>query len=209
MVSHARAVVITEASSPVAFATATRLAAGGHSVLMGSPRPQAAEDFAARLRGRGASVFAAHLDLADPTCIDGFLESVDYLIGEVDGLISGAGVAERSWVGAQHLVTHLVSPMIDNGRGDVVLLSPELVGASAAGADRLLDAWICGLDAEFVGTGVRASIVRSTGAVPPDDAGRLIAATITASDMHLRVVDVIPSRRESATTDGVTREMRR
>jgi len=202
-------VVITEASSPVAFATATRLAAGGHSVLMGSPRPQAAEDFAARLRGRGASVFAAHLDLADPTCIDGFLESVDYLIGEVDGLISGAGVAERSWVGAQHLVTHLVSPMIDNGRGDVVLLSPELVGASAAGADRLLDAWICGLDAEFVGTGVRASIVRSTGAVPPDDAGRLIAATITASDMHLRVVDVIPSRRESATTDGVTREMRR
>jgi len=202
-------VVITEASSPVAFATATRLAAGGHSVLMGSPRPQAAEDFAARLRGRGASVFAAHLDLADPTCIDGFLESVDYLIGEVDGLISGAGVAERSWVGAQHLVTHLVSPMIDNGRGDVVLLSPELVGASAAGADRLLDAWICGLDAEFVGTGVRASIVRATGAVPPDDAGRLIAATITASDMHLRVVDVIPSRRESATTDGVTREMRR
>ena len=207
--SHARAVVITEASSPVAFATATRLAAGGHSVLMGSPRPQAGEDFAARLRCRGASVFAAHLDLADPTCIDGFLESVDYLIGEVDGLISGAGVAERSWVGAQHLVTHLVSPMIDNGRGDVVLLSPELVGASAAGADRLLDAWIYGLDAEFVGTGVRASIVRATGAVPPDDAGRLIAATITAPDMHLRVVDVIPSRRESATTDGVTREMRR
>lgn len=201
--------VITEASSPVAFATATRLAAGGHSVLMGSPRPQAGEDFAARLRCRGASVFAAHLDLADPTCIDGFLESVDYLIGEVDGLISGAGVAERSWVGAQHLVTHLVSPMIDNGRGDVVLLSPELVGASPAGADRLLDAWICGLDAEFVGTGVRASIVRSTGSVPPDDAGRLIAATITAPDMHLRVVDVIPSRRESATTDGVSREMRR
>jgi len=177
--------------------------------LMGSPRPQAGEDFAARLRCRGASVFAAHLDLADPTCIDGFLESVDYLIGEVDGLISGAGVAERSWVGAQHLVTHLVSPMIDNGRGDVVLLSPELVGASPAGADRLLDAWIYGLDAEFVGTGVRASIVRATGAVPPDDAGRLIAATITAPDMHLRVVDVIPSRRESATTDGVTREMRR
>jgi NAD(P)-dependent dehydrogenase (short-subunit alcohol dehydrogenase family) len=178
-VSHARAVVITEASSPVAFATATRLAAGGHSVLLGSPRPQAGEDFAARLRSRGASVFAAHLDLADPTSIDGFLESVDYLIGDVDGLISS------------------------------VLLSPELVGASPAGADRMLDAWIYGLDAEFVGTGVRASIIRSTSAVPPADAGRLIAATITASDMYLRVVDVIPSGRESATTDGATREMRR
>jgi NAD(P)-dependent dehydrogenase (short-subunit alcohol dehydrogenase family) len=191
-VSHARVVVITEASSPVAFATATRLAAGGHSVLLGSPRPHAGEDYAARLRSRGASVFAAHLDLADPLSIDGFLESVDYLVGDVDALISSAGVAERSWVGAQHLVTQLVSPMIDNEYGDVVLLSPELVGASPAGADRMLDAWICGLDAEFVGTGVRASIVRSTGAVPPDDAGRLIAATITSLDSHLRVVDVIP-----------------
>lgn len=207
--SHTRAVVITEASSAVAFATATRLAGGGHSVLMGSPRPQAGEDFAARLRCRGASVYAAHLDLADPTSIDVFLESVDYLIGVVDGLISSAGVAERSWVGAQHLVTQLVSPMIDNGRGDVVLLSPDLVGESPPGADRMLDAWIHGLDAEFVGTGVRASIVRSTGAVPPADAGRLIAATIAASDMHLRAVDVIPARRESATADGVTREIRR
>jgi NAD(P)-dependent dehydrogenase (short-subunit alcohol dehydrogenase family) len=192
-VSHARAVVITEASSPVAFATAARLAVGGHSVLMGSPRPQAADDFAAVLRARGASVFAAHLDLAHPLSIDGFLESVGYLMGDVDGLISSAGVAERSWVGAQHLVTQLVSPMLDRGRGDVVLLSPELIGTSPAGADRMLDAWICGLDAEFVGTGVRASIVRSFGAVPPDDAGRLIAAAITSPvEMHLRIVDVIP-----------------
>jgi NAD(P)-dependent dehydrogenase (short-subunit alcohol dehydrogenase family) len=208
-VSRARSVVITEASSPVALATATRLAAGGHSVLMGSPRPQAGEDLAARLRSNGASVFAAHLDLADPLSIDEFLESVDYLIGDVDALVSSAGVAERSWVGAQHLVTQLVSPMIDNGHGDVVLLSPELVGASPAGADRMLEAWIYGLDAEFVGTGVRASIVRSTAAVPPDDAGRLIAAAVVSPDMHLCLVDVIASRRESATTDGVPREMRR
>ncbi len=207
--SRARAVVITEASSPVVFATATRLAAGGHSVLMGSPRPEAGEDLAARLRSSGASVFAAYLDLADPLSIDGFLESVDYLIGDVDALISSAGVAERSWIGAQHLVTQLVSPMIDNGHGDVVLLSPELVGASPAGADRMLDAWIYGLDAEFVGTGVRASIVRSTSVVPPDDAGRLIAAAVVSPDMHLCLVDVIPSRPQSAATDEVTRKMRR
>jgi hypothetical protein len=85
--------------------------------------------------------------------------------------------------------------MIDNGRGDVVLLSPELIGASPEGAHRMLDAWVSGLDAEFVGTGVRASVVRSTGQVPPDDVARLIAAAISASDrMHLRVVDVIRSR---------------
>ena len=121
------------------------------------------------------------------------MESADYLVGAVDVLISSAGMADRSWVGAQHLVAQLVTPMIDNGRGDVVLLSPELIGASPAGAHRMLDAWVSGLDAEFVGTGVRASIVRSTGQVPPDDVGCLIAAAISAPDrMHLRVVDVIP-----------------
>jgi NAD(P)-dependent dehydrogenase (short-subunit alcohol dehydrogenase family) len=207
--SHARAVVITEASSPVACATASRLAADGHLVLMGTRRPHICEEYAARLRLAGASVFAAHLDLADPPSIDQFVESADYLVGEVDVLISTAGVVDRSWAGAQHLVGQLVPPMIDNGRGDVVLLSPELAGVSTAGADRMLEAWVSGLDAEFVGTGVRASIVRSSGGVPPDDAGCLIAASINSPDqMHLRVVDVIPSRRESAINDGVSREMR-
>jgi NAD(P)-dependent dehydrogenase (short-subunit alcohol dehydrogenase family) len=206
--SHARAVIITEASSPVACATASRLAADGHLVLMGSRRPHICEESAARLRLAGASVFAAHLDLADPLSIDRFMESADYLIGEADVLISTAGVVDRSWAGAQHLVGQLVPPMIESGRGDVVLLSPELAGVSPAGADRMLEAWVSGLDAEFVGTGVRASIVRATGAVPPDDAGCLIAAVISSPDqMHLRVVDVIPSHRESAISDGVSREM--
>lgn len=207
--SHARAVVITEASSPVACATASRLAAGGHLVLMGSRRPHVCEEFAARLRLAGGSVFAAHLDLADPASIDRFTASADYLVGEVDVLISTAGVADRSWAGAQQLVGQFVPPMIDDGRGDVVLLSPQLDGASPAGADRMLEAWVSGLDAEFVGTGVRASIVRSTGAVPPQDAGCLIAAAISSPDqLHLRVIDVIPSVRESAISDGVSRETR-
>jgi NAD(P)-dependent dehydrogenase (short-subunit alcohol dehydrogenase family) len=186
-------VVITEASSPVALATAARLAAGGDLVLMGSRRNHICEEFAARLRSDGAAVFAAHLDLADPPSIDRFVESADYLVGAVDVLVSAAGLADGSWVGAQHLAAQVIPPMIDSGRGDVVLISPELVGASPAGAHRMLEAWICGLDAEFVGTGVRASIVRSTGQVPPDDVGCLIAVAIGAPDrMHLRVVDLIP-----------------
>jgi NAD(P)-dependent dehydrogenase (short-subunit alcohol dehydrogenase family) len=193
VVSESRTVVITEASSPVALATAARLASGGHLVLMGSRRTEVCEELAARLRCGGAAVFAAHLDLADPPSIDRFIAAADYLIGDVDVLVSAAGLADGSWVGAQHLVAQVIPPMIDNRRGDVVLISPELVGASPAGAHRMLEAWVCGLDAEFVGTGVRASIVRSTGQVPPDDVGCLIAATIGASErMHLRVVDVIP-----------------
>ena len=99
--------------------------------------------------------------------------------------------------------------MIDNRPGDVVLLSPELVGASPAGAHRMLDAWARGLDAEFIGTGVRASVVRSTGQVPPDDAGRLIAEAICSPDlMHLRVVDVIPPDSRINPGAGASRPMR-
>jgi NAD(P)-dependent dehydrogenase (short-subunit alcohol dehydrogenase family) len=186
-------VVITEASSPVALATAARLSADGHLVLMGGRRTHICEEFAARLRSGGAAVFAAHLDLADPPSIDRFIQAADYLIGDADVLVSAAGLADGSWVGAQHLVAQLIPPMIDNRRGDVVLISPELVGASPAGAHRMLEAWVSGLDAEFVGTGVRASIVRSTGQVPPDDVGRLIAAAIGAPERtHMRVVDLIP-----------------
>src|SRR6202012_130282 len=79
MVMQSRTVVITEASSPVALATAARLAAGGDVVLMGSSRLQVCEDFAARLRSRGADVFAAHLDLADLPSVDRFLETAEYL----------------------------------------------------------------------------------------------------------------------------------
>jgi NAD(P)-dependent dehydrogenase (short-subunit alcohol dehydrogenase family) len=208
-VSECRTVVITEASSAVALATAARLAADGHLVLMGGRRTHICEEFAACLRSRGAAVFAAHLDLADPPSIDRFIQSADYLIGDADVLISSAGIADRSWVGAQHLMGQLVTPMLDNGRGDVVLISPELIGASPDGAQRMLEAWVSGLDAEFVGTGVRATIVRASGQIPPDDVGRLVAATISAPDMHLRVVDLIPSRRESATADGLSRETRR
>jgi short-subunit dehydrogenase len=169
------------------------LAANGHLVLMGSRRTEICERFAARLRSNGAAAFAAHLDLADPMSIDRFVESADYLIGSADVLVSAAGLADRSWVGAQHLAAQVVPPMIERGSGDVVLISPELVGPSPATARRLLENWAAGLEAEFIGTGVRASIVRSTGggAVAPGDIGCLIATLLDSPRMHLRVVDVI------------------
>jgi NADP-dependent 3-hydroxy acid dehydrogenase YdfG len=169
------------------------LAAGGDLVLMGTRRTDICERFAAQLRSDGAAAFAAHLDLADPMSIDRFVESADYLIGPVEVLVSAAGVSDGLWVGAQHLTEQVIPPMIDRGRGDVVLISPGLVGASTPTADRRLQAWVAGLDAEFVGTGVRASIVRSSGcgAVAPGDIGCLIATLLDAPRMHLRVVDVI------------------
>jgi NAD(P)-dependent dehydrogenase (short-subunit alcohol dehydrogenase family) len=193
VVTQSRTVVITEASSPVALATAARLSACGDLVLMGSRRTQLCEEFAARLRSGGAAVFAAHLDLADLPSVDQFVETADYLVGTPDVLVSAAGLADGSWSGAQHLVAQVVPPMIDSRRGDVVLLSPELIGSSPPGGRRMLEAWARGLDAEFIGTGLRASIVRSAGPVPAGDVSCLIAAAISLSArMHLRVVDIIP-----------------
>lgn len=189
-----RAIVITEASSPVALATAAQLAAGGDLVVMGTRRTDVCEPLAARLRADGAAAFAVYLDLADPASIDRFVESADYLIGAVDALISAAGLVDGCWVGAQHLAAQVVPPMINDGRGDVLLMSPELVGASSPRAQRMLDVWAAGLEAEFVGTGVRASVVRSTGnaQVPPRDIGYLVATMLGSPRTHLRVVEVIP-----------------
>jgi len=179
---------------------------------MGTRRTDICERLAARLRSDGAAAFAAHLDLADPLSIDRFVKSADYLIGAVDVLVSAAGLADDSWVGAQHLAAQVIPPMIDRGRGDVVLISPGLLGGSTATADRMLQAWAAGLDAEFVGTGVRASIVWSSGGgarpvtmraahrpeeeagnmrVPPGDIGCLVATVLDSPRRHLRVIDVI------------------
>lgn len=178
--------------------------------MMGTRRPDICERFAAQLRSNGAAAFAAYLNLADPPSVDRFVKSADYLIGAVDVLISAAGLADGSWVGAQHFAAQVIPPMIENRCGDVVLISPALVGGSSATADRMLEAWVAGLDAEFVGTGVRASIIRATASggnvyVPPDDIACLIAAAISSPErMHLRVVDVIapvPAASISALTD--------
>ncbi|ORV19689.1 SDR family NAD(P)-dependent oxidoreductase [Mycobacterium celatum] len=191
-----RAVVVTEAASPVALATAARLARRGDLVLMGARRADVCERLAARLRACGAAAFAAQLDLADTSSIDRFVEAARYLIGEADVLVTGAGLTDGSWIGAQHLAAQLIPPMVDAGQGDVILVGPELFGAPPCGARRDLDTWMSALDAEFVGTGVRASLIRSApvgSRAVPHDVGRLLAAMVgSRGRMHLRHVEIVP-----------------
>ncbi|MDA3640429.1 SDR family NAD(P)-dependent oxidoreductase [Mycobacterium xenopi] len=215
----ARAVMVTAAWSPVGRAAAARLAQRGDLVLMGARRPDHCERLASRLRGQGATAFAGYLDLADTVSIDRFVESARYLIGEVDVLITDAGLcaAEAHVVGAQHLAAQLIPPMIRHGHGDVVLVSPDLVAgtkpprtAVSAASRQALDVWVSGLDAEFVGTGVRASLVRSAwpgSRVAPDDVACVIAAMLASDErMHLRLVEVISHRPAAAPAKG--REVR-
>ena len=77
---------------------------------MGGRRTHICEEFAARLRSRGAAVFAAHLDLTDPLSIDRFMQSADYLVGAADVLISSAGIADRSWTRSRRTPINLGLP---------------------------------------------------------------------------------------------------
>lgn len=191
--------MIVMETSGIGSAVAARLAAQGHLVLIGGRGVGEAERFAARLRDRGDSAFAAHLDLADPRSVIGFLAAAHYLIGTPDVLITDVGLvepshadAEGACVGAQTLATRVIPAMVARGTGDVVLVSPELGGPQCPTAARKLDAWFEALDAEFVGTGVRASIVRSTlpGTVAAtDDVGRLVAGMVTGP--RLRLVELL------------------
>jgi len=192
--------IVIEAAG-IGQVAAAQLASQGHLVLLGGRRIEESERFAAQLRDRGGSAFAAHLDLADPRSINQFLAAAHYLIGTPDVLITDVGLAgpagkgpDSAGVGAQTLATRVIPAMIARGSGDVVLVGPELAGVSGAAVQRKVDAWLAALDAEFVGTGVKASVVRS--ALPgafafTAEAGRLLAGMATES--RLRVVEMLPA----------------
>lgn len=189
--------IIADASG-IGRAAAARLAGHGHLVLIGSRELESTERLAAQLRARGGSAFAARLDLTDPHSINGFLAAAEYLIGTPDVLITDLGLAAPGSrahvvrVGAQILAARVIPAMIARGRGDVVLVGPELAGARGAAARREFDAWSAALDAEFVGTQMRASTVRSAqpGAASSADAGHLLAAMITGA--RLCLIELLP-----------------
>jgi len=197
-----RAVMIVMEAAGIGRAAAARLAAHGHLVLIGGRQIAESERFAARLRDRGGSAFAAHLDLADPWSINRFLAAAHYLIGTPDVLITDVGLTgpagdfpDSVWVGAQTLATRVIPDMIGRGSGDVVLVGPELAGVAGSideKVDGKVQAWLAALDAEFVGTGVRASVVRSAcpGAFT-EDAGRLLAGLVTGP--RLQLIEVLPA----------------
>jgi NADP-dependent 3-hydroxy acid dehydrogenase YdfG len=188
--SAPRAVVVTGASSGIGLATAERLARAGHLVVLGTSRGEICEQVAARLRDEGSSAFAAHLDLADTCSIDKFVDAARYLVGTVDVLVSNF---DLDVLGAQYLAAQLIPAMIEKGSGDLVFVSPEVVGERSqprmAAYPVAVQAWVALLQAGLEGTGVRASIARR-----PDDVARVVTGVIvSAPRTHLRLVEVVPS----------------
>jgi NADP-dependent 3-hydroxy acid dehydrogenase YdfG len=175
--------VVTGASSGIGEATAVAFAALGRPVVLGARRVERCAATAERIGAGGGSAVALPLDLCDDTSVDAFASGALDAVGEVDVLVSCAGdvlpdtavgtppddfarQVQINLLGAQRLVTALTPPMIERRRGDVVLVTSDVVRAprpsmaSYVSSKWGLEGLARVLQMELEGTGVRCSIVR-------------------------------------------------
>jgi NADP-dependent 3-hydroxy acid dehydrogenase YdfG len=178
-----RPAVVTGASSGIGAATALGLAARGHPVALGARRTDRCERVADRVREAGGAAVVHPLDLSEETSVVDFAAAVTADLGEVEVVVSGAGVVTPGTVhdtdtdrmgrevdvnllGAHRLVRAFVPGMVRRRRGDVVFVSSDVAvrarpfTAAYAASKWGLEGMATALQMELEGTGVRASIVR-------------------------------------------------
>ena len=193
-----RPAVVTGASSGIGAATAVALAAKGHPVALGARRTAQCEEVADRIREAGGEAVVHPLDLTDETSVAEFTEAVDQDLGDIEVVVSCAGVVtpgavhetdtsrirdeiDLNVLGGHRLVRAFVPPMVQRRRGDFVFVSSDVAvrarpftGAYAAGKWGL-EGLASSMQMELEGTGVRASVVRpgptwsEMGSAWPDD----------------------------------------
>ncbi|GAA5191870.1 SDR family oxidoreductase [Rugosimonospora acidiphila] len=89
-------VLITGASSGIGAATARRLAADGHHVVLGARRVDRLEALTRELREAGHNAEHAALDVTDPESVKAFVEGAHTRHGRIDVLINNAGIMPLS-----------------------------------------------------------------------------------------------------------------
>jgi NADP-dependent 3-hydroxy acid dehydrogenase YdfG len=178
-----RPAVVAGASAGIGAEIARILGATGYPVALGARRLGRCEQVAQEIRDAGGEAHAFELDVSDSASVAGFGKAVLDAFGEVDILIANAGlmtpgrlvttppdqlstVLETNVVGLHRLVSTFLPAMIARQRGDVVIISSDVVDqprpligsyvASKWAAEGLART----LQMELEGTGVRASIVR-------------------------------------------------
>jgi NADP-dependent 3-hydroxy acid dehydrogenase YdfG len=174
-----RVTAVSGASSGIGEASARALAAAGFPVVLGARRVARCEAIAAEIRDAGGEATAVGLDVRDAGSVKDFAAAA----GEVDVLVSSAGDVQLhtahdtdigdftgqldlNLVGAQRLISQFVPPMVERGRGDVVLISSDAVRlprpkmAAYVASKWALEGVARTMQMELEGTGVRTSIVR-------------------------------------------------
>ena len=178
-----RPAVVAGASTGIGAAIARTLGTSGYPVALGARRVDRCEEVAAEIRAAGGAALAHELDIADAASVEAFGKAVTERLGDVEVLVANAGTMPSgavldldpdefaqalnvNAVGVLRLLRAFVPAMIARRRGDVVVISSEvldqprpLVGAYTAGK-WAAEGLVRTLQMELEGTGVRASIVR-------------------------------------------------
>jgi NADP-dependent 3-hydroxy acid dehydrogenase YdfG len=178
-----RPALVAGASSGIGAATAAALADAGHPVALGARRLDACEELAARIAADGGEAVALSLDVTDDQSVTAFAKAAADALGQPEILICSAGdvtahlvhegdaaafaaQVQIHLIGVHRLVSAVVPGMVRRQRGDVVLISSDVVrtprprmGGYVA-AKHGVEGMARAMQMELEGTGVRASIVR-------------------------------------------------
>ncbi|MFD9722694.1 SDR family oxidoreductase [Streptomyces sp. NPDC059072] len=92
----AKVIAVTGASSGIGEATARRLAADGHSVLLGARRTERLDALAAQIAALGGTAAARRLDVTDAADVRAFVRAARDLYGRMDVLVNNAGIMPLS-----------------------------------------------------------------------------------------------------------------
>lgn len=91
-----KVVLVTGASSGIGQATAVRLAADGHRVVIGARREERLAELAGKIRADGGAVDAVRLDVTDRADVAAFVDGAVARHGRVDVVVNNAGVMPLS-----------------------------------------------------------------------------------------------------------------
>ncbi len=173
-------VLITGASSGVGEATARRLGAAGATVLLVARRAGLLEEVRSGIAAGGGSAYCYPTDMADAEAVAAMASEVLERHGQVDVLVSNAGLSIRRWVSDSYERFHDFERTIDvNYLGPVRLLLALLPSMRARRSGHIVNIATTGVD------------------MPPIEWSAYIASK-TAFEMWLR--GVAPE----ALADGVT-----
>jgi NADP-dependent 3-hydroxy acid dehydrogenase YdfG len=178
-----RPAFIAGASSGIGAASAEALAAAGFPVALGARREAVCRELASKINSEGGEAFACKLDVGDDDSVQAFVKAATDALGVPEVLVCAAGDIEVAatheldpaafgsqvqvhLLGMQRLVSVAVPGMVRRQRGDVVLVSSDVVrvprprmGAYVT-AKHGVEGMARVMQMELEGTGVRVGLVR-------------------------------------------------
>ncbi len=188
-----KTVLITGASSGIGEATARRLAAAGHQVVLGARRVERLAALAKEIEAEGGSALPHALDVKDPLGMRSFVQAALDHYGRIDVLVNNAGVMPLSRLDA--LRTDEWDRMIDvNLRGVLHGIAAVLPTMTAQGAGHIVNvASVSGLRVDPT-----AAVYSAT-----KHAVRALSEGLRQESRHLRVTVISPGLTHSELAETI------